>query len=129
MKATFGGIDAMQDHREQIQSVDLQMQGQHGYPGGRNLNKDMIHEMNEQSLGTAHLYRGDMHTQGTALLGPQEQVAMNSGTGHDNTMMPQQSQTPTRSVANAAATDNMMLVSHDATVTSAGSPGGKVAGA
>ena len=61
--------------QDDIQSADYNMQGGTG-PGtnGIKLNKDMIHSLNEQSMGTAHL-RGDMHTQGTTFLNPTEQAA------------------------------------------------------
>ena len=76
----------------------------------------MIHSLNEQSLGTAHL-RADMHTQGTTFLGPQEQAA------HHGQSIPA-SNTPTR----GANQENMLLVSHDATEISGGA-GGAATGA
>jgi len=39
------------------------------------INKHMMHSMNEQSLGTAHL-RGEMATEGSALYGAQEHESM-----------------------------------------------------
>ena len=61
MKATFAANGALDSpDRDQLHSVDFKMQARN-QPGSNTLNKDMIHSLNEQSIGTAHL-RGDMHT-------------------------------------------------------------------
>ena len=66
MKATFGnGPPLMVMERQNLQSAELQETPTGKVTGDptstKLMNKDMLHSMNEQSMGTANL-RGEMQT-------------------------------------------------------------------